>query len=96
MNWMRENVPPSTDAVDLIASVFASPGTPSIRRCPPESRQTSSRSSISFLAGDHPPDLEQRLFELGQVLPVLGGRTVLRVCHGEPPARCLTKKQSTL
>src|SRR5712691_7554623 len=44
---MRENVPPSTPAVVLIVSVFASPGTPSISRCPCASRHTSTRSSIA-------------------------------------------------
>src|SRR5829696_139650 len=47
VNWIRLNVPPSTWAVVLIVSVFARPGTPSIRRCPPASRQTSTRSSMA-------------------------------------------------
>ena len=47
MNWMRENVPPSTLAVVLIVSVLARPGTPSISRCPCAKRHTSTRSSIA-------------------------------------------------
>ena len=47
MNWMRWNVPPSTSATVLIVSVFARPGTPSISRWPPASRQTKTRSSIA-------------------------------------------------
>src|SRR5919197_2018653 len=47
VNWTRENVPPSTPAVVLIVRVFASPGTPSIRRWPWASRQTRTRSSIA-------------------------------------------------
>ena len=35
-----------------------------------------------FLPGDDAPDLEERLFELRQVLPLLGGVPVIRVCHG--------------
>src|SRR5581483_4095426 len=46
VNWTRAKVPPSTPAVVLIVSVFARPGTPSIRRWPCASRQTSTRSSI--------------------------------------------------
>src|SRR3954468_14858219 len=47
VNWTRANLPPSTAAVVLIVRVLASPGTPSIRRCPWASRQTSTRSSIA-------------------------------------------------
>ena len=47
VNWTRWKLPPSTWAVVLIVSVFARPGTPSIRRWPPASRQTSTRSSIA-------------------------------------------------
>ncbi len=46
VNWIRWNVPPSTAAAVLMVSVFASPGTPSISRWPPDSRHTSTRSSI--------------------------------------------------
>src|SRR4051795_4691604 len=44
---MRWKEPPRTPAVVLIVSVFARPGTPSIRRWPPERRHTSTRSSIA-------------------------------------------------
>src|SRR5919109_554901 len=47
VNWIRANVPPSTPAVVLIVSVFASPGTPSMRRWPCARRQTRTRSSIA-------------------------------------------------
>src|SRR3954452_5084529 len=47
VNWTRWKVPPSTAAVVLIVSVFARPGTPSIRTWPRASRQTSTRSSIA-------------------------------------------------
>ena len=47
VNWIRWKLPPSTCAVVLIVSVFARPGTPSIRRWPPASRQTRTRSSIA-------------------------------------------------
>ena len=47
VNWTRLKLPPRTDAVVLIVSVFARPGTPSISRWPPASRQTSTRSSIA-------------------------------------------------
>ena len=43
---VRLNVPPSTLAVVFTVSVFASPGTPSIKRWPPVSKQISTRSSI--------------------------------------------------
>ena len=46
VNWIRWNVPPSAAAAVLMVSVFASPGTPSISRWPPDSRHTSTRSSI--------------------------------------------------
>ena len=79
VNCTRLNEPPSTDAVDLIVSVFARPGTPSISRWPPESRQHEHPLEHLLLAGDHAPDLEQRLFE-----PASGDRrrrdSVL-VCH---------------
>ena len=47
MNWIRLKVPPRTAAVVLMVSVLARPGTPSIRRWPPATRQTRTRSSIS-------------------------------------------------
>src|SRR6266545_5070185 len=47
VNWMRANVPPRTPAVVLIVRVFASPGTPSIKRWPWARRHTRTRSSIA-------------------------------------------------
>src|SRR6266540_5566523 len=47
VHWMRAKVPPRTPAVVLIVRVFASPGTPSIRRWPWAKRQTRTRSSIA-------------------------------------------------
>src|SRR5438094_5608917 len=47
VNWTRANDPPRTPAVVLIVRVFASPGTPSIRRCPWARRHTRTRSSMS-------------------------------------------------
>ena len=47
VNCTRWKLPPSTSATVLIVRVFARPGTPSIRRWPPASRQTKTRSSIS-------------------------------------------------
>ena len=47
VNWMRLKDPPRTLAAVLMVSVLASPGTPSIRRWPPASRQVNTRSSIS-------------------------------------------------
>src|SRR5580704_8349084 len=42
---MRWNSPPTAAASDLTDSVLASPGTPSTRRCPPDSSATAIRSS---------------------------------------------------
>src|SRR5205809_3602298 len=42
---MRWNCPPMAAASDLTDNVLASPGTPSTRRCPPESRAIAIRSS---------------------------------------------------
>ena len=47
VNWTRSKLPPKTSATVFTVSVFARPGTPSIRRWPPASRQTKTRSSIS-------------------------------------------------
>src|ERR687891_624142 len=47
VNWIRLNVPPTTDASVLIVRVFASPGTPSSSTWPPVSRATITRSSIA-------------------------------------------------
>src|SRR5918996_1138803 len=47
VNWIRLNVPPTTDASVLIVRVFASPGTPSSSTWPPVSSATMTRSSIA-------------------------------------------------
>ena len=64
MNCTRWNVPPSTAAVVLIVSVFASPGTPSISRWPAGEQADEHALEHLLLARDHAPDLEQRLLEL--------------------------------
>ena len=56
-------MPPRTLAVVLTVSVLARPGTPSISRWPPASRQTSTRSSIASCPAMIAPDLEQRALE---------------------------------
>ena len=63
MNWMRSNLPPNTSATVFTVSVFARPGTPSISRWPPASRQTNTRSSISSWPGDDALDLEDGALE---------------------------------
>ncbi|CKT35796.1 Uncharacterised protein [Mycobacterium tuberculosis] len=45
VNWMRENVPPTTRAKVSTANVLATPGTPSSSTCPLDSRPTSIRST---------------------------------------------------
>src|SRR5213080_5023322 len=47
VNWMRENAIRRHSATVRTASVFASPGTPSSRTCPPVSSPTSSRSTMT-------------------------------------------------
>ena len=46
VNWMRENVPPTTVAKLRTASVLATPGTPSSRMWPLASRPTISCSTM--------------------------------------------------
>ncbi len=60
---MRLNDPPSTLAAVLIVRVFARPGTPSISRWPPASRQVENPLEHLVLSGDHAPDLEERALE---------------------------------
>ena len=64
MNWTRWNEPPSTAAVVLIVSVFARPGTPSIRTMAACEQADQHAFEHLLLAGDDAPDLEQRLLEL--------------------------------
>src|SRR3970282_972789 len=45
VNWMRWKVPHRTSATAFTVSVLARPGTPSMRRWPPERRATRTRSS---------------------------------------------------
>lgn len=45
MNWIRENVPPTTFAKVSTASVLATPGTPSSNTCPLASKPTRIRST---------------------------------------------------
>src|SRR3982750_1335028 len=47
VNWMRWNVAWMVCERVLTSSVLASPGTPSIRQCPPVNRPISTRSTIS-------------------------------------------------
>ena len=47
VNWMRENSVSSASAKLRTISVFASPGTPSSKICPPESRPINKREIIA-------------------------------------------------
>ena len=81
VNWTRANEPPSTPAAVLIVSVFASPGTPSIRQVAAGEQADEHALEHRVLARDHAPDLEQRLLE-----PLLrrlrrGRRSVVRLRH---------------
>ena len=72
MNWIRANEPPSTEAVVLIASVFARPGHALDQQVPAGEQADEQPLEHRLLAGDHAPDLEQRLLELGKLLLVVG------------------------
>ena len=64
MNCTRWNEPPSTAAVVLIVSVFARPGTPFDQHVAAREQAHEHPLEHLLLAGDHAPDLEQRLFQL--------------------------------
>ncbi len=52
VNWMRLNLRSSTFASVATSSVFASPGTPTIRLLPPTNSDSSSSSMTSRLPDD--------------------------------------------
>ena len=87
MNWIRENEPPSTDAVDLIASVFARPGHALDQQVPAGEQADEQPLEHLLLAGDHAPDLEERLLELRQVLLSSAVRRVSHQPYVSLPAR---------
>ena len=64
-------------AVVLIVSVFARPGTPSIRRWPLREQADEHALEHRVLPGDHAPDLEERVLQAFPRLGCCGGRTVL-------------------
>ena len=74
VNCTRLNEPPSTAAVDLIVSVFARPGNALDQQVPAGEQAHEHALEHLLLAGDHAPDLEQRLLEL-----------LAHVCHVSPP-----------
>ena len=63
MNCTRWNDPPSTAAAVLIVSVFARPGNALDQDVPAGEEADEHPLEHLLLARDHPPDLEQRLFE---------------------------------
>ena len=63
MNWTRANVPPSTPAVVLIVSVFARPGHALDQQVALREQADEHALEHLVLAGDHAPDLEERLLE---------------------------------
>ena len=96
MNWMRENEPPSTEAVVLIASVLARPGNALDQQVAAGEQADEQPLEHPLLAGDHAPDLEERLLELAEVLLVLGCETVVRVCHQNLLDRRFTRNHGGL
>ena len=86
MNCTRANVPPSTPAVVLIVSVFARPGHALDQEVALCEQADEHALEHLVLAGDDPPDLEERLLEpfadLGRVHIVSPRRLVTHIVQG--------------
>ena len=88
MNWIRWKLPPSTCAVVLIVSVFASPGHALDQEVAAGEQADEHALEHPVLARDHPLDLEQGLLEQ---LTLLAER---RLAHGHAPCSGSTGESS--
>ena len=86
MNWMRENEPPRTEAVVLIASVLARPGDALDQQVAARKQADEESLEHALLAGDHSPNLEEGFLESRARLAADRGATVSVLTAIEVPS----------